>query len=428
MVVHLNQMAPSGVVPDILQSQPSNDSSFETVMQNFSKAVADEMDNATAKVETVALDAAETQDITDEELPHIDAEAVVDAVASTGLCVPEAIDTIAVETLTDAQAPVEFEAVNVVVAQDITALDDAMVTAQDTTQFAETNSDSMGYANATQVVTDLASSMENTAPIEAVPEIVASNDAFAQIETEEVLDTFAPKTQVESTIDQKAMSSVAEQNVSESTVAEISDPAMLATQTAVRKPVSSDAQTEHEDGQSLDTSSQTALGAQAVAPSQSFDTVSNEFEIDPDFPKEQQISREVIDQTISIIKDNLANAARFKNEISFVLNPESLGRVAIKMVMEKGVLTVELTAQRQETQSILASNLESIKEVLKNISRDNQVNQIMQDVPKDYLQDENRGNHKNDQQHEAEDDIRIEDAELTENFLSILNIFSGEEI
>ncbi len=145
-------------------------------------------------------------------------------------------------------------------------------------------------------------------------------------------------------------------------------------------------------------------------------------------------SREVFvsvrEQVVTQITRNLEDVSLFRNEISFVLNPENLGKVSVKMAVENGVLTVELSAANKETQSILAANLESIKEALKTLSTDNQVQNIMQETHPDYLQQHSEQNGGNN--HHAQEDNSaeqsVDDTQLTENFLTMLDMFGSEDI
>lgn len=138
----------------------------------------------------------------------------------------------------------------------------------------------------------------------------------------------------------------------------------------------------------------------------------------------------VREQVITQITRNLENVSLFRNEVSFVLNPENLGEVSIKMAVENGVLTVELSATNKETQNILAANLESIREVLKNLGTDNQVNNIAQETHPDYLQQhsEQNGGNNHHSQEETYAEQSIDDTQFTENFLTMLDMFGSEDI
>lgn len=138
----------------------------------------------------------------------------------------------------------------------------------------------------------------------------------------------------------------------------------------------------------------------------------------------------VREQVITQITRNLENVSLFRNEVSFVLNPENLGEVSIKMAVENGVLTVELSATNKETQNILAANLESIREVLKNLGTDHQVNNIAQETHSDYLQQhsEQNGGNNHHSQEETYAEQSIDDTQFTENFLTMLDMFGSEDI
>lgn len=138
----------------------------------------------------------------------------------------------------------------------------------------------------------------------------------------------------------------------------------------------------------------------------------------------------VREQVVTEITRNLEDVSAFKNEISFVLNPETLGKVSIKMAVQNSILTVELSAESKETQRILASNLESIREVLKNLSTDNQIQNIAQEVQNDYLQQhtEQNGNGNHYTPEEASDGQNENDLQFTEDFLTMLDMFASEDI
>ena len=144
----------------------------------------------------------------------------------------------------------------------------------------------------------------------------------------------------------------------------------------------------------------------------------------------QKVFYSVKEQVISEITRNLEDVSLFKNEISFVLNPETLGKVSVRMAVDNGVLTLELSAANKETQSILAANLDSIKEVLKNLSADNQVQNIMQEANSDYIDQhaEQNGGNNSYAQGENTKEQDTDDTQLTENFLVMLDMFGSEDI
>lgn len=142
---------------------------------------------------------------------------------------------------------------------------------------------------------------------------------------------------------------------------------------------------------------------------------------------EQYISNPTALQVVNRIVENFENVKAFKNEISFVLNPASLGRVAVRMIVERGTLTVELAASSKNTQNILAENLESIKEVLRNIAIDNQVREILDHGQENYLEDRNNQNPQKEQDGQA-DAEKDSSNQYTEDFLSMLDFMSSEQI
>lgn len=143
-----------------------------------------------------------------------------------------------------------------------------------------------------------------------------------------------------------------------------------------------------------------------------------------------EMSAGIKEQVITEISRNLEDVSLFKNEISFVLNPENLGKVSVKMAVENGILTVELSASNKETQSILAANLDSIKEALKNLSAENQVQNAVQESHPDYLHEhtEQNGGNNHYAQEEKSDEQSADDTQLTENFLAMLDMFGSEDI
>ena len=143
---------------------------------------------------------------------------------------------------------------------------------------------------------------------------------------------------------------------------------------------------------------------------------------------ENYVSNPVALQVIDKIADNFESVSTFKNEISFVLNPASLGRVAVRMVVERGTLTVELSASSKTTQNILAENLESIKEVLRNLSIDNQVNEVMNHTQDNYLEDRDNQNSQGSNEEQSDNENNDSDNHYTEDFLSILTLMNSEEI
>ena len=141
---------------------------------------------------------------------------------------------------------------------------------------------------------------------------------------------------------------------------------------------------------------------------------------------ENNVLRQVTDKLLQNLKD----VRLFKDEFSFKLNPESLGEISVRMSVRDEVLTVEFLANSKETQSILAANLESIKEMLNNLSRDNQVNSVIQNLPKDYLQQESSNEqHAGAQsQQEKPSDDSTSKTQFTEDFLSMLNSIDFKNI
>ncbi|NCC86334.1 MAG: flagellar hook-length control protein FliK [Clostridia bacterium] len=122
------------------------------------------------------------------------------------------------------------------------------------------------------------------------------------------------------------------------------------------------------------------------------------------------------------------------SEFSFNLYPKDLGKVGIKMLMEDGMLIVEIAASNAKTQSILAANVNEIKEILQSQSAQKQfsfVDASQNSQPHDYVRDES-SNHdgKNqsssqDQQNQNEDES---DQNFTADFLSVMQMVNSIRI
>ena len=138
----------------------------------------------------------------------------------------------------------------------------------------------------------------------------------------------------------------------------------------------------------------------------------------------------VVRQTVSQVLARLKDVKHMENEFSFRLKPENLGEISVKMAVKDDVLTVEFLANNKETHSIIAANLDSIKEILKDSYFENQINNSVQDLPRDYLQ-ENSNENQNAQnygQHNQQRNDENPNAQFTDDFLSLLGKLNTENI
>lgn len=74
-------------------------------------------------------------------------------------------------------------------------------------------------------------------------------------------------------------------------------------------------------------------------------------------PVTTQISEQII--------AHLQTADNGKTTFTMTLNPEALGKIEVKISTEEGRVSVEITAQSRQTQSILAERLDGLRETLK---------------------------------------------------------------
>lgn len=78
-------------------------------------------------------------------------------------------------------------------------------------------------------------------------------------------------------------------------------------------------------------------------------------------------SSQLKNSMITQIKDQILIAKNEgKQTVTMQLNPESLGKLDIKMVFEKGNLSVEIMTSNERTHSLLLSNISELKSVLQN--------------------------------------------------------------
>lgn len=138
--------------------------------------------------------------------------------------------------------------------------------------------------------------------------------------------------------------------------------------------------------------------------------------------KELPMQREVVNQVVKQLESNF-NAKT--SEFNFNLYPENLGKVAVKMAVEDGMLVIEIAATNAKTQSILAANANEIKTMLQQHSTQQQfVDASSNPQAHDYLRD-NSPNQENNQGREQGDENQAnkENAEpSTADFLSVMQL------
>lgn len=132
-----------------------------------------------------------------------------------------------------------------------------------------------------------------------------------------------------------------------------------------------------------------------------------------DVPPQQQI--------VDNIKVNLHND---KSEFTMQLFPENLGKVCVKMVAEKGMITIELVADNPKTQSLLLSNANEIKELVQastatntHVVASNQNESLQQNYTQQQADKENQQNHhaeQNQETKENEETVAIDFTSLLE--------------
>lgn len=123
-------------------------------------------------------------------------------------------------------------------------------------------------------------------------------------------------------------------------------------------------------------------------------------------------------QVIEVVKQYVGQD---KSEFSVQLFPEHLGKVDVKMVMQNGMLIVEIAAENPRTQSLLLSNVGEIKELIQastvttaQIIGANQSEQAQQH----YTQQETQQEHQGQSQQEAEQHHQPQEKEM--DFFSML--------
>lgn len=126
-----------------------------------------------------------------------------------------------------------------------------------------------------------------------------------------------------------------------------------------------------------------------------------------------------------------ANYRAGKSEFAIDLYPKDLGKVSVKLGIQNGVLTVEISAANPKTQSMLLANTDEIKSILQ--SSVNQAVQVTQPQEKAwYEQSQNQSNQSSAQQQEQQRQDRedrlfysTQDDGSTEDFLSAMRQLSS---
>ncbi len=142
-------------------------------------------------------------------------------------------------------------------------------------------------------------------------------------------------------------------------------------------------------------------------------------------------SKEVIDQVLKHIESNFD----FKtSEFSFNLYPKELGKVAVKMLVENGMLIVEFAATNAKTQSLLTANANQIRELLQTPLAQKQmqfVDASQNAQPHDYLKDENQNNqnaNQNFSQNEQNQNAKDAEQQFTADFLSVMQMMKDTKV
>lgn len=416
MVVHIGQMSGGFLTkaPETPKHEEPKES-FESVLVNAGKAA--ESQKALEKKGDCAEDApSETGKVDDATLEQ-SAEV---AATTSSIVVPQIMVQTSVDTIDNVSANVSDLAPTEVVAEVNTEL---TTSAENFVQFAEVETVVSDFAIQNDVTAEVAGGMQSA--MQTLEQI-----SSAETEMPEIVDISKEAKYGSATLVANDRSLLTN---AENTVEGLDELQVIPDEATVsgelnklvgEEETNQDSSSFELGAKSFDVSEEVAV---AVADADTSISVAKTSEIRVE-TREVYVS--VKEQVVSQITRNLENVSLFRNEISFVLNPENLGKVSVRMVVENSVLTVELSASNKETQSILAANIESIKEALRNLSTDNQVQNIMQETHPDYLQqhaEQNGGNNHHAQDERAAEQS-VEDTQFTENFLTMLDMFGSEDI
>ncbi|NLL03730.1 MAG: flagellar hook-length control protein FliK [Clostridiales bacterium] len=141
--------------------------------------------------------------------------------------------------------------------------------------------------------------------------------------------------------------------------------------------------------------------------------------------------KEVVDQVVKHIESNFDSKT---SEFSFNLYPKELGKVAVKMLVENGMLIVEFVASNAKTQSLLNANANQIRELLQTPMLQKQMQFVdgsQNAQPHDYLKDENHNNqnaNQNFEQDEQNQNSKDSEQQFTEDFLSVMQMMKETQV
>ena len=141
--------------------------------------------------------------------------------------------------------------------------------------------------------------------------------------------------------------------------------------------------------------------------------------------------KEVVDQVVKHIESNFDSKT---SEFSFNLYPKELGKVAVKMLVENGMLIVEFVASNAKTQSLLNANANQIRELLQTPMLQKQMQFVdgsQNAQPHDYLKDENHNNqnaNQNFEQDEQNQNSKDSEQQFTADFLSVMQMMKETQV
>lgn len=127
--------------------------------------------------------------------------------------------------------------------------------------------------------------------------------------------------------------------------------------------------------------------------------------------KSDEISNSVLNQ----VKDKIVFMSKQNiNAVKMQLHPTDLGELDIKLLFEEGKLSVEILAANTKTQSLIASNLDELKDILKNSMSENSLINIdvKEETSEDYLQHNNQGNSRQQYENQEQESYNNSENEL----------------
>lgn len=138
-------------------------------------------------------------------------------------------------------------------------------------------------------------------------------------------------------------------------------------------------------------------------------------------PKESIVENRVITQISDEIVKQLTTI-NGKSEFTMVLNPESLGKITVKLISEGGKLTVGIIAENQTTQQLLNSRAEHLETVLRQNDVQLENYQVVTQEQNLFSQDYN-GSSKNPYKQQQE--TKTQDDESSDEFKSFMELFES---